>query len=51
MEIGDDGVKIGKVEPQLAKICADEVVRRSAVAFCDGDLHRGSGTEVEPLGF
>src|SRR5258708_29394380 len=24
---------------------------QSAVALCDGDLHRGSGTEVEPLGF
>ena len=51
MEIGDDGVKIGQVEHEPCEDSHRSSDQKSAVAFCDGDLHLGSGTEVEPLGF
>ena len=52
-EIGDDGVKLGQVEHKALRGFAQMKWSddQSAVAFCDGDLHLGSGTEVEPPGF
>jgi hypothetical protein len=50
VEIGDDGVKIGQVDHKACEDLRRRSDRKSVVVFRDGDLHLGSGTEVEPVG-